>query len=232
MAQLDGLIASKFCRQGDIVLDIGAYHGESTRSYLDCGARMVHAFEPTPESFAVLTEQFADEPRVRRYNLAVGATDGSVEFLEQGIAFGKGSIEPGFAARVAAVRSSSIERRTVSCVTLDSLDLGPTDFWKVDIEGAENQLFAGAQGTLSAMPPRVLQMEIFDTPYNAEGHRARTFANYDRFFARCYLAGITESGALGIYDMDAAGTDSVQEAVKASQRGGAPTFLFSNEPLL
>lgn len=231
MAELDGLIASRLCRPDDVVLDIGAFHGESTQSYLACGARMVHAFEPTPESFAVLAKQFADEPRVCLHNVAVGSTEGMVEFLEQGIAFGKGSIESGFAQRVAAARSSTIERRTVPCTTLDSLNLGAAEFWKIDIEGAENQLFAGAQKTLSATPPRILQIEIFDTPYNVEGHRERTLANFDLFFAYCHLAGITKAGGLGIYDLSATGQDAIRTAVKASQRGGAPTFIFSHESL-
>ena len=49
MAQLDDLIAVSLCRAGDVVLDIGAFQGESTRCYLECGAKLIHAFEPTPE---------------------------------------------------------------------------------------------------------------------------------------------------------------------------------------
>ena len=125
-----------------------------------------------------------------------------------------------------------IQNRTVPCARLDSLALGPTDFWKLDAEGAENQIIAGAERTLQDTPPRILQAEIFSMPYNEKGYQPRTIANIRRYFAHCCLAGITETGELGLYSLEPRSRDEGETAIKASRRGGPPTFVFSHEPLV
>ena len=79
MADIDDLVARLLCQAGDVVLDVGAYQGETVQRYLDSGARMVHAFEPHPDSFALIVKRFAREPAVFPHNLALGDVDGPVE---------------------------------------------------------------------------------------------------------------------------------------------------------
>lgn len=54
-----------------IVLDIGAHVGFSVNYFLEQGAKGIYAFEPDPETFKILEENFKDNPKVILFNEAV-----------------------------------------------------------------------------------------------------------------------------------------------------------------
>lgn len=64
-------------RPGDIAVDLGANVGRYTRILAASGAE-VHAFEPDPTTFALLTEAVADLPNVHLHQAAVGLVSGTI----------------------------------------------------------------------------------------------------------------------------------------------------------
>jgi len=232
MGALDNRIAEAFCRPGDVVLDIGAYRGELTAAYLGLGAARVHAFEPDPASFAVLEAAFSGEARVSLHSVALSDQAGTAALIHPADKVGKGSIVQGFAARVShAFGSAKTRREAVAVARLDDLALEPAHFWKIDVEGAELLLLQGAAATLSTAPPRVVQIEIFSAPYNLKGHQPAVIAELSRHFRHHWVAGLTEAGGLALFHPLVRTSEEFTEAATASRRGGAPTFVFSNEPL-
>ncbi|HUP39047.1 MAG TPA: FkbM family methyltransferase [Vicinamibacterales bacterium] len=127
-------------RAEDVVFDIGAYHGVWA-VLLARHAREVVAFEPNPDTFAVLLETIAVN-RARNISaspIAIGGESGTTDF------WGTGS---GASLRPGQHRSP---RNRVRVETLDSfVDQGAPhpDVIKIDVEGAEHQVLAGAGRSL------------------------------------------------------------------------------------
>ncbi|MCB9647849.1 MAG: FkbM family methyltransferase [Deltaproteobacteria bacterium] len=151
----DGVLEAlvRACRAGDVVLDIGAnvglYAVRMARAVGESGR--VYAFEPNPETFAVLEEhaRLNRVPQVRPQALAAGA-EASTAVL-QGIGsddVGKCSLRSGEAGIAVA---------SVRVVTVDDFyrdqGLERVDLIKVDVEGFEPEALQGAQRTIEAHWP-------------------------------------------------------------------------------
>lgn len=232
MGSLDSGLAEAFCRPGDIVFDFGAYRGELTLEYLTRGAALVHAFEPDPTNFAVLQAATAGDARVRLHHLALSDRSGHATLFHPAGEIGKGSIVEAFADRAAhRLGAGEKDGQAVAVSRLDDLSLDRADFWKVDVEGAELDLLRGARETLASAPPRVVQMEVFSMPYNVQGHQPAVIAEMTRHFRHHWVAGLSEAGEMVLYHPLVRTSEEFSEAAAASRRGGAPTFVFSNEPL-
>ena len=63
------------------ILDIGAHHGYTVDKLLDYapGAK-VHAFEPTPQSAAILRQRMSKRPNVHVHEMALGDKTGMTRF--------------------------------------------------------------------------------------------------------------------------------------------------------
>ena len=156
---------------GMTVFDVGANIGYYTVLADDVvGVNgLVCAFEPDPRNVAVLEANLRLRPgsKVMIARQAVGATEGSLQFFLNGADWSVNSMaldnavvtDPG-AAYVAA---------TVPCTTLDGFvrqhALPPPDVIKIDVQGAEMLVFAGATEVLSK-PTLKLFLEFW--PYGLE----------------------------------------------------------------
>jgi FkbM family methyltransferase len=128
-------------RAEDVVFDIGAYHGVWAM-LLARHAREVVAFEPNPGSFGVLKEMIAvnHAHHVSASPVAIGRETSTADF------WGTGS---GASLREGQHRSS---RSSVKVETLDRFVEGRSslpDVIKIDVEGAEHQVLAGAPRCLA-----------------------------------------------------------------------------------
>jgi FkbM family methyltransferase len=65
---------------GDVVLDLGANVGDMT-ALLAAGGAEVHAYEPEPETFALLQARFAGAANVHLHQAAVSDRDGTTELI-------------------------------------------------------------------------------------------------------------------------------------------------------
>lgn len=153
------------------VVDIGAGLGDfSVYAGRRCPRGQVHAYEPFPESFALLQENLALNglTNVRAYPYAVGgaATTGTLTLYATGAA-----VQHRTAGAAAAAPAVS-----VACFALAAVlaDLPQVDLLKLDVEGAEYEILFTAEPAVLAKIRR-LSMEVHD------GVTAHTRADLARF---------------------------------------------------
>lgn len=145
-------------REGDVVFDIGANRGHFTRLFSDvAGARgALHAFEPVPSTFAMLSSAMATAGGCANFtlnNFALGDAEGAITIHLPGDDDGQASMRrhnSGSWAAAAAVRACDCRVKT-----LDGYAAGipRIDFIKCDVEGAELLVVKGGAKTLERLSP-------------------------------------------------------------------------------
>jgi len=143
-------VIGQIVRRGQLVLDIGANIGTHTvvLSRLVGGGGSVLAFEPQRQIFQILCANVALNAlsNVHTYHAAVGRQCGNICVprmnLESPDNFGGVSLnqKPGAG-------------EIVRLITVDSLELPACHFMKVDVEGMENEVLAGAEQTIRKYRP-------------------------------------------------------------------------------
>jgi FkbM family methyltransferase len=145
---------------GGVAYDIGSWHGFFAGVMAAQGAAHVHVFEPLPVNADRIRKLIALNPNkpITLHNVAVGETDAEMDLLvmsETSMAklehstFQTGETS-GERVRV-AVRS--IDRMVIGC------EIPPPSLIKIDVEGAEAMVLAGARETISRHLP-VIFMEV------------------------------------------------------------------------
>lgn len=148
------------------IVDIGANAGETVTEYLHLFPQAhIDAFEPVPKWTDVLTQRFGDNDRVTVHATAMGAEAGT---LRVNIAVGP---KRSSFRRPAEGRGDDtdpmariVETREVHVDTLDAFvarhALDRIDLLKVDVEGFEREVLAGAAKTLSHGLVGLIGMEM------------------------------------------------------------------------
>lgn len=139
----------KKIHEGDIVVDVGANIGVFTRwAYME-GARKVISFEPDHRYFQLL--KLNSSPDTILFNAAVSNSIGTIRLYESPHLGGSNILHP-----------DTGDSYPVRTYTIDYLfETGlvtKIDFLKVDIEGAEHQLFSGVSDQ-NLMKIRTIAME-------------------------------------------------------------------------
>lgn len=133
-------------RPGDLVADIGASAGVYTYAFARRGA-VVHAFEPQPDCVAVLQSLAKSTGSITVHPLGLGASAGTGRLVRAGDDRGP---ETRLHADTAVSGSDA-----VPIASLDELALGAFSLLKIDVEGAEAGVLAGAAQTLERHRPLV-----------------------------------------------------------------------------
>jgi FkbM family methyltransferase len=122
------------------VVDIGAHFGECSVP-LSTVALEVHAFEPVPESRAILEKNVSANNRdnIKIYPFGLGSHRVNASIIRSKDS-GSNRLEEG--------------EGSVEVVTLDSQHLSPA-FIKIDVEGMEGEVIAGGQRTIAAHHPAI-----------------------------------------------------------------------------
>lgn len=151
-------------RPGMVAVDCGAHIGEYTLLFaLLVGPEgEVHAFEPDPRVFSILSENIRRNGlrNVWTWQKALGRAEGVAEFL----------LAPDATASSLA-RLIPVEEGEKVEVAVTSLDayagqqgLTRVDALKVDVEGAEEEVLVGAQWLLSVLRPGFIEIECHGDP--------------------------------------------------------------------
>lgn len=139
-----------------LALDIGANRGIWT-AVAARRARRVIAFEPNPKLYRVLAAALPANAEARRIALSDRDGEAALEVPRSARGFSNqhASLNP---ARNAGreVRAVTVETRR-----LDGLDLPPVGFMKIDVEGHEAAVVAGARALIARDRPRLV-VEIED----------------------------------------------------------------------
>lgn len=192
---------------GDIVLDIGANIGW----YSLAGAReigssgWIHAFEPRPETVRMLRRTVACnglEDRVRIWDVALDERPGLArlwwepECRNPGHSYLSAGTEDGKPSPGADEALGPRESARVRTVPLDELmpEVAP-DFVKIDVEGAEPRVVAGAYRALRRRQPTVLSELYPEQLARVSGSSAAAYiTQMAELGYRCFLL---ESGKPG-----------------------------------
>jgi FkbM family methyltransferase len=146
-------------RRGDVVIDAGANVGYFTMLFSDLvgASGWVHAFEPVPATFSLLSknlQRFPHYPNVSLNCAALGNSDRRTNiFLPNG--------DHGQAALVqhcdGSWRNAKITRIDIEMMRLDryAQGLNKIDLLKCDVEGAELLVLRGAESSLRRFRPKV-----------------------------------------------------------------------------
>ena len=158
-------------------LDIGANIGVYTYR-LSRSAASVHAFEPHPRLFQILSASGLHN--VVPHRVALSSKAGRSTFFLPRAAFGELS---GWGSLVSGRCPSAIEETQieVETATLDSFQIGNVSFMKIDVEGHEIAVLEGAHETIASSRPAILvESDLgnrgrFDALLGRHGYRARSF---------------------------------------------------------
>lgn len=151
-AELEMVGLSHIPAPAGLAVDIGANQGWFTYC-LSQRFASVMAFEPNPDLAAQLSQRVPHNVSV--YAVAISDSDGQANFyvplVNRQALHGWGSLE-------AAHFDQSAERQTyvVQRQTLDSYKLNDLALLKVDVEGHERAVFAGAMQTISQNLPTIV----------------------------------------------------------------------------
>lgn len=154
-AQVELDLLAMLVRPGMVVLDVGAFLGTHTLALATMvGPQgVVHSFEPRAGIGEILRRNVERNGlgQVRVHGYALGAATARLELpwidLDGEANFGGLSLEgQGPAAVAGATETIAIER-------LDDLNLGRVDFIKLDAEGMEAEVLAGAARTIAQHRP-------------------------------------------------------------------------------
>lgn len=124
------------CRGRRTAVDVGAHIGTWTSGLLEEFARVV-AFEPQDENFRCLV---SNAPKADTFRVALSDVHGAVAMMKHGVNSG---------CYFADVNSL----HTAPMYPLDQLGLKDVDFIKVDVEGYEGRVLAGALRTIRTSSP-------------------------------------------------------------------------------
>jgi FkbM family methyltransferase len=155
-SELEADLFAELLKPGAVAVDVGANVGAHTlRMAKAVGpAGMVHAFEPQRALYYMLCGNMAlnECSQVHTYHAAVGSASGEVCVPIFDYASG------GNFGGVSLAYGMWKEGEPVPVVTLDSLRLKKCDFMKIDVEGMEREVLAGAEDLLAGHRP-VLYVE-------------------------------------------------------------------------
>ena len=137
---------------GERALDVGANYGTYALTLARLGAQ-VELFEPNPAIARALTAWASHQRGVTVHGVALSDRVGSADLLIPADTSGtehdsSASIAPGFTA--------TGRRVTVPTMPLDSLDPGPVALIKIDVEGHEAAVLAGACQTIARHRPALI----------------------------------------------------------------------------
>ena len=134
----------KYVAPGSIVIDAGAMIGDHTVTYSEwVGERgRVIAFEPNPAAYECLIHNTSGMANVGCYRAGLSDADGETAMHVDKNA-GRSHLGDGDGDRVLLM-------------TLDSLELSDVSFIKIDVEGFESRVIAGAKDTIMNNRPAML----------------------------------------------------------------------------
>ncbi len=144
----------KNLKENDIFYDVGANYGFYTHLAIEF-CQEVHAFEPLPDVFESLKNNFQNNPKVHLNNLAISNKNGNLELF---VAGGGSTIIEEVATKI-KIKNNKI---VVKTITLDDYikTHNPPTIIKMDVEGAESLVIEGGKEFLKNNNP-IIAMEVW-----------------------------------------------------------------------
>ena len=129
-------------KENDVVVDVGAYYGDSAIWWAKEFRAKVIAFEPLKKAYKEMLKNIKlnhVERLIKAYNVALGSGKTILGGTNKGTMFGITSKE-----------------RKIKTKTLDSFNLRKVDILKIDVEGFEYDVLLGAIETIKRTKPKII----------------------------------------------------------------------------
>jgi FkbM family methyltransferase len=153
--------------RAEIVFDIGANVGQSTRKYLFWfSAAQIFCFEPVELTFNKLQKNLQEHSNVHCFKLALGGSNSRGDMVLHGPS------ERFFLVRTPEELSQYSQEKVekVAIQTLDDFcknsDIKKISYLKIDTEGNDLEVLKGAQGLLSEQRIDIVEVEAGMNPEN------------------------------------------------------------------
>lgn len=154
-----------------VVFDVGAHHGYMTTTYCDLFSEAsIYAFEPFPDSFAVLKRRTERLDRIQAFNLALSNQTGTADFHVNPSAatnslLATDPVAPGIWGQGLL---ETVKTITVNTETIDAFakanGIDRIHLLKLDVQGAEPLVLEGGKEYCSAGKIDVIYTEIITMP--------------------------------------------------------------------
>lgn len=188
------------------VVDAGAYHGELTTFYRTAfPSADVYAFEPFPESAAIFRARHRGDPKVHLQSAALGSAPGVAALHVNRLAATSSLLQSDQESGVENANwYESVQKIEVPVTTLDMFvcehQLDRVDVLKMDVQGSENAVLAGAASLLVRGAIEVVFTEVLFQPvYTGQGwpfEICATLSHYDYALFGVYNLYPTQSGRM------------------------------------
>jgi FkbM family methyltransferase len=171
---------AKLDLSGQVVYDVGAFHGLLTLYFASKADRVV-SYEPNTRNHARLLENLRLNglKNVVVRKAGVGDEGGTAQMFSRALTPGAASVEPNAVAQFQS--EGSVDSEQIVITTLDddirSMSLPPPDFIKIDIEGAELPALVGARNTLITCRPRLF-LEMHGETMNLKRKKVAAIVDY------------------------------------------------------
>jgi FkbM family methyltransferase len=174
------------------IFDVGAYIGLTAMEFSDAfPSATVFAFEPVSDSFRKMQQVLIGKPDIRKYQIALGSakTTGHIH------------IDPEHMSTCSILDAPDSSTQAIKIETIDGFctenKIASIDVMKIDTEGHELQVLAGARAMLSSRAISLIKLECAVDP-DSDNHTQfldiceilhplgyRLFGLYDQF--ECYI---------------------------------------------
>ncbi|MBN2499191.1 MAG: FkbM family methyltransferase [Anaerolineales bacterium] len=154
-------------RQADIntVIDVGAYTGSfafAARSILP--QAQIYSFEPLPDNFARLAQQFDGDGKFKGFNIALGSQRGETSFYRNEFAPSSSVLPMSREHQAAFPHTTEVTKITVPLKRLDDLkpklDLQSKVLMKIDVQGYDFEVLKGAQELLAQVDYVIVEIGV------------------------------------------------------------------------
>jgi FkbM family methyltransferase len=164
-------VTKKLIESPTLIFDVGAHVGETAARYRALFPdALIHSFEPSPESFKKLAEAFTADPRVVPHNFAVSEQTGSAKFRVNRASVTNSLLESDrrgddyWGSNLLDTDSEIV----VQTLALDDFcraeRIEHVDVLKIDVQGAEYAVLAGARGLLERRAIGLIYLEMIMAP--------------------------------------------------------------------
>ncbi|MBC7554887.1 MAG: FkbM family methyltransferase [Taibaiella sp.] len=201
-------IIKKYINPGDVVIEAGANLGSETLllSRLVGDTGKVYGFEPNPFIFERLKMNLAinELKNVDIHDIALGESNEIIYFN----IYTKGFCNPGMSSKY--ISNKDTRKISVPQMTLDAFvakhNVSKVDFIKMDIQGAEIDLFNGAAATISKFRPLIfteadqycLDMKVLHEKLTSSGYKVYLIKENENIFIPSPAEAV-DGNWLGVY---------------------------------
>jgi FkbM family methyltransferase len=147
--------------QVEQVLDVGANTGQYAQSLRAAGfSGRIVSFEPLPDAYREVLKSSAGDDRWEAHNVALGAADGEVEFNVSRDGVCSSVLAPTATLREAIPQAEPVSRISVPVRTLDAFAPEGRALLKIDTQGFEHEVIAGAGRSLDNVVALDIEMAL------------------------------------------------------------------------